>query len=99
MSTTLEDVVKRIVVLKKQMNYILIEEFLIKKVKIIKEKITMTEPGCIKHLLFGSEPSEQAMVIKMGKVGEEMIKKIIMETDGFELLPCGVQCIDQEPVN
>ena len=74
----------------------MLKEFLIEKVKIIREKITMTEPGCIKHLLFGSEPSEQSVVIKMGKVGEEMIKKIIMETDGFELLTCGVQCIDQE---
>ena len=44
--------------------------------------------------MFGSEPSEQALSIKMGKVGEEMIKKIIIETDNLELLTCGVQCID-----
>ena len=44
--------------------------------KIIKDKeMTRTQPGSIKYLMFGSEPSEQSLSIKMGKVGEEMIKK------------------------
>ena len=64
--------------------------------KIKKKGITRTKPGSLKYLMFGSEPSEQSLSIKMGKeVGEEMLKKIITETDDLELLNCGVQCIDQ----
>ena len=74
-----------------------LEEFIMKQIeKIKKQKITMTQPGSIKHLLFGSEPSEQSLSIKLGKLGEEMVKKIIIETDDVELLECGVQCIDQK---
>lgn len=72
----------------------MLEEFVIQKVKIIKKNIKMTEPGSIKYLVFGCEQSEQSLLVQMGKVGEEMIKKIIMETDGLQLLTCGVQCID-----
>ena len=72
-----------------------LEEFIMEKCKIIKDEgITHTEPGSLKHLMFGSNPSEQSLSIKMGKVGEEMVKKIITENDELELLTCGVQCID-----
>lgn len=74
-----------------------IKEFIIMQCEKIKKKgITRTKPGSLKYLMFGSEPSEQSLSIKMGKeVGEEMLKKIITETDDLELLNCGVQCIDQ----
>lgn len=62
--------------------------------KIKNQGITHTKPGSIKYLLFSSEPSEQSISIKMGHCGEEMVKKLISETDGLELLKCGVQCID-----
>jgi len=72
-----------------------IEQFLMDQAELIKRcKSTYSQPGSIKHLLFGSEPSEQSLLIKMGKVGERMIQKIIVETEGLELLKCGVQCID-----
>lgn len=72
-----------------------IEEFIMEKCKRIKnEDITRTEPGSIKYLMFGSEPSEHSLSIKMGKVGEEMIKEIINKTPNLKLLICGVQCVD-----
>ena len=71
------------------------EEFLINEAKRIKkEGITYTEPGSLNYLLYGSEPSKQSLSIKMGKVGERMVQKIITEIDDLELLKCGVQCID-----
>ena len=73
-----------------------LEEFIMQKCAMIKDGgITHTKPGSLKYLMFGSEPSEQSLSIKMGKVGEEMIKKIINETPNLTLLDCGVQCIDQ----
>jgi hypothetical protein len=72
-----------------------LKEYLMNKCKIIKSgEMTCSQPGSIKYLMFGSEPSEQSICIKMGKLGEEMIKKIILETANLELLHCGVQCID-----
>jgi len=73
-----------------------IEKFLMEKAEIIKKEKdkTVTKPGSIKYLLFGSELSEQSLSIKMGKIGEEMVKKIIDNSKDFELLECGVQCID-----
>lgn len=72
-----------------------IEKFLMEKAEIIKKEKdkTVTKPGSIKYLLFGSELSEQSLSIKMGKIGEEMVKKIIDNSKDFELLECGVQCI------
>tara|TARA_B100000963_G_scaffold361845_1_gene400240 strand:+ start:4255 stop:4983 length:729 start_codon:yes stop_codon:yes gene_type:complete len=63
-------------------------------INLISKTIRNTQPGSIKYLLFGSEPTEQSFSIRMGKIGEEMIKKIITITDNVELLKCGVQCID-----
>ena len=72
-----------------------IEELLMQEViKIKNAGITYSEPGSIKHLMFGSEPSEQSLSIKMGKIGELMIKLIIYNSEDLELLTCGVQCID-----
>ena len=72
-----------------------IEKQLMQICKTIKEQeVTMTQPGSIKYLMFGSEPSEQSLSIKMGRVGEIMIKIIITGSNNLELLTCGVQCID-----
>lgn len=50
------------------------------KAEIIKKEKdkTVTKPGSIKYLLFGSELSEQSLSIKMGKIGEEMVKKLLI---------------------
>lgn len=77
----------------------------ISKLKAVKEHIRLhikpiskdtryTQPGSIKYLMFGREQTEQSLSVRMGKIGEEMIKKIIEITDSIELLKCGVQCID-----
>lgn len=63
---------------------------------IVSDGITMSKPGSIKYLLFGSEPSRQAISIKMGNFGEIIPKKIIEHSNKLELLRCGVQCIDTE---
>jgi hypothetical protein len=60
------------------------------------EGITYTMPGSLKYLLYGSQPSEQATAIKMGKIGEKMIKFIIEDTADLELLRCGNQPIDED---
>ena len=74
-----------------------LEEYLMIYVKrIIMKGKKMTEPGSITYLLYGSTPSRQSMNIKLGKLGENMIKKIILETPHLDLLTCGVQCVDQE---
>ena len=73
-----------------------LEEYLMVYVKkIIMDGIKMTEHGSITYLLYGSTPSRQSICIKLGKLGEHMIKKIILETPHLELLTCGVQCVDQ----
>jgi hypothetical protein len=73
-----------------------IKDYIMEKAQKIKnEGMTLTQPGSLKYLMFGSQPSEQSLSIKMGKVGEEMIKKIIIETPSLELLDCGVRCIDE----
>ena len=71
----------------------MLDEFVIQKVKIIEESIKMTEPQSIQYLVFGCEQSEQSLLVQMGQVGEEMIKKIIMETDGLQLLTCGIHIV------
>lgn len=74
-----------------------LEEYLMMYVKkIISNGIKMTESGSITYLLYGSTPSRQSICIKLGKLGEHMIKKIILETPHLELLKCGVQCVDNE---
>lgn len=64
--------------------------------KVLSDKITRTSPGSVKYLVFGEEPSRQSISIKLGKVGELIVKNIISETNHLELLNCGVQVIDEE---
>lgn len=72
-----------------------LQEFIMQNIeKIIAKGPTMTQPGSLKYLLYGSQVSDQSVSIKMGKVGEEIVKKIINETPHLELLDCGVQIID-----
>ena len=59
--------------------------------QIIKSGVTTTQPGSIKHLLWGSQPSRQSVVIKFGRVGEELSKQIITSCPKLELLVCGVR--------
>ena len=72
-----------------------LEKDIMEKVEeIVNQGITMTEPGSINYLLYGSVPSRQATSIKMGTVGEVLIKKIIDHSSKLQLLQCGVHCID-----
>jgi hypothetical protein len=72
-----------------------LQEFIMQNIeKIIAKGPRMTQPGSLKYLLYGSQVSDQSVSIKMGKVGEEIVKKIINETPHLELLDCGVQIID-----
>ena len=60
-------------------------------------KIKHTSPGSITYLMYGAIPSIQSIRIKMGKVGESIVKDVIMNSaPHLELLKCGVQCIDDE---
>lgn len=60
----------------------------------IKEKpITLTKPGAIKFLLWGAQPSQQSISIKMGKKGEELFKHIVNITPKMVLQDCGVQLL------
>jgi len=54
---------------------------------------TTTKPGSIKYLLYGRERSEQAINIKLGRLGEFMIKEFI-ELSELDLLPCGIQNVN-----
>lgn len=77
-----------------------LEEEVMKEVKcIINNGITMSKPGSIKYLLYGSEPSRQAICIKLGRIGEMIVKLIISNSEHLELLQCGVQCIDNNGKN
>ena len=62
--------------------------------KIMDEGVTVTEPGSLKWLLWGTQASQQSISIKMGKVGEQMFKKMIEISPNIELIKCGVQIVD-----
>ena len=64
--------------------------------KIIDEGVTVTEPGSLKWLLWGTQASQQSISIKMGKVGEQMFKKMIEISPNIELIKCGVQIVDDK---
>ena len=73
----------------------LLAEYVMEQCAAIKMKdVTYTQPGSIKYELFGPEPSEQSVCIQMGKVGERIIKKIIIHNENLELLDCGNHCIN-----
>ena len=61
---------------------------------IIRQGITMSYPGSLKFLLFGSEPSKQSISIKFGKWGENLFIKIIDETPHLKLLDCGLHIME-----
>jgi len=63
--------------------------------KMLRSKMTYTNPGSISHLLYCRKPSEQSINIKMGKFGEFLAKEIIALNSNFELLTCGVQQINE----
>jgi hypothetical protein len=63
--------------------------------RIISDGITITEPGSLKYLLWGAQPSQQSVSIKMGKVGEDMFKSMINISPNIELIKCGVQIVDK----
>lgn len=64
-----------------------------------RQGITNTQPGTLKHLMYGPEPSGQSTQIKMGKIGEEMPKIIIIKSPDIELLKCGVQPLEKSKKN
>jgi hypothetical protein len=55
---------------------------------------TVTKPGTIAFLLFGTKLVEQSIKIKLGRLGEEIAKKMISISPHLELLTCGVQKIN-----
>lgn len=61
--------------------------------KINKASTKMTMPGSLKHWLWGSEKSEQSMVIKFGRVFEKMIQEEVRSSTRFKLGTNGVQKI------
>ena len=74
-----------------------VKEFGRKWVKdvILQSEITQTKPGSVKYLLFGPEPSRQSISIKCGKLGELLVIEMIKCNPKFELLKCGIHCIDE----
>lgn len=64
--------------------------------KILENELTFTKPGSIAHLLYGTNPSEQSINIKLGKFGEFLAKELIRSNSNLELLYCGVQKINDK---
>jgi len=64
--------------------------------KILRGDLTYTKPGSISHLLYGEKPSEQAINIKLGRLGEFLAKELIEANPDFELLTCGIQKINNK---
>ena len=52
-----------------------------------------TEPGSLNYLLFGTQLSTQSINVRMGKVGEDIFKKVISLNKSLELLTCGPQIV------
>jgi len=64
--------------------------------KILEKELTYTKPGSISHLLYGEKPSEQSINIKIGRLGEFMVKELIKTNRNLELLTCGIQQINNK---
>ena len=62
--------------------------------RISKADAKMTQPGSLKHFLWGSEKSEQSMVIRFGRVFEKMIQEQVKSSPRFSLGTNGVQKIN-----
>jgi len=58
--------------------------------------MTYTKPGSLSFLLHGRRPSEQSILIKMGRFGEFLTKEMIKRKDNLELLTCGIQQINDK---
>ena len=52
--------------------------------------VKKTEPGSLKYLLWGEQPSKQSISVKMGKWGEKWFAFLVEETPNFSMLPHGV---------
>lgn len=63
---------------------------------ILKNDIKNTENGSISFLLFGEQPSRQSLIIKMGLLGEYIIKELVKENDDLELMNCGIRLINNK---
>ena len=61
--------------------------------RISNENLKMTEIGSLKYFLWGSEKSEQSIVIKFGRVFEKMLQKEIQDSKQFNLGTNGIQRI------
>jgi hypothetical protein len=57
----------------------------------LNRKITFTKPGSISYLFFGKQISEQSVRIRFGHFGEYICKELILSTNNFELMSCGIQ--------
>jgi hypothetical protein len=64
--------------------------------KILEKELTYTKPGSISYLLYGEKPSEQSINIKIGRLGEFMVKELIKTNRNLELLACGIQQINNK---
>lgn len=62
--------------------------------KSLEGTLTYTKPGSISHLLYGEKPSEQSIYIKLGRLGEYLMKELIKVNPELELLNCGIQPIN-----
>ena len=63
---------------------------------ILQRELTYTKPGSITYLLYGKKTSEQSINIKFGHFGEVLSKELIKMNSDFELLPCGIQNINNK---
>ena len=71
----------------KKISRLQIENELWKDVKCIFSKnLTFTKHGSISYLLYGIQLSSQSIMIKIGKLGELIPKKIIEKSFNFELM-------------
>lgn len=78
-----------------QLNSITAHASQLLKTSIIDQAIKNTAPGSLKHYLWGTQPSEQSVVIRFGRIGEDICKHMVsISPNNLELLQCGVKLID-----
>jgi len=51
---------------------------------------TYTKPGSLTHLMFGTQPSQHSLSVKLGYFGEYLCKEIIQTNPDLCLLRCGL---------
>lgn len=59
-------------------------------IQCVQKPMTNTKLGSIRHLLWGSQPSIHSLLIKFGKLGEEIAKAIVEAQPSLKLLPSGL---------